>query len=768
MNIRQTILFCVMLLSLGNLCFGQMRGRVCDTSGKALEYVNVSWLNSSRKVMYETVTDTVGHFALPIVKSGGTLRASLLGYKTVSLPVDITTDSLQIVMEAEVQNLKEVTVTASSIIQKSDKKIAFPLQIQLAHATNGLELLDRMMLPGLTVDLQGQSINSILTNGKVQLRINDVPAEVADVLAIEASRIANVEIIDMPGVRYGKSVGCVVNVVLKKVHPSVAGGINLSNALLDLYGNDMAWLRVSDGKSEWGIKYSFDYTGYHDYVSRSEQKLQMTAQDVLNIDRTGTMDGYRKRGNNLALTYNRMNGEKGYLHLLLSLQTDNTPTHHLNEQVAETGFNLDRYTTSTTIKDRLVSPTLQLNYVRKLDKQQVITSYLSGNYIYSQYNRAYLSGDYTSAYGVNGDKYLLYNETNYEKEWADELSLLGGYRYTFSHTANSYAGSTGDVDLRMLNHDLELYSQLRGKLKRLNFALGVTYSGQYFKEADRNYFYQSLMPGLTLSYAIKGGWNVRYQYAGIPILPQLHELSEVEQWQTEREVVRGNALLKPWRSHQNQLTLQYNDKNFFCSAMFYYQHGNHGINDNSVERVGEGEDAVFLYTKSNDSKYEHLQGRIYARCSLLKNRLSLSAMAGINRHIVSASTYSHTLTSFFYHGAANVYLGKWQIGAKYMSTVRSVMNETFNKSFPTADFHISYKHKQLLVTAGVTNPLLSDGNREDHENRSLMAYKFTSTRMKDFGNMPYIRVSWTFSKGKQHASEQVELRKADYDTGIVK
>lgn len=717
-----------------------------------------------------TVTDKNGQFeiASSSISPQNMLRVSFIGYKTLFVNDIDKRKDFEITLYSDSLILGDIHVTASNISQQFDRKIYFPQKIQLAHSSNGLDLIDKMQLPGIEVNAINQSITSMISNGSIQLRINDVLASVKDILALEASRIIKIEHIDMPGIRYGKNVAQVINIITRQTSSGISGGVNLYNSLSSIYGNDGTWLKMNHGKSEFGIRYSFGYTQYKHSRNESVQKLRITDNDILDILRQGTNNGEKSNNHTIVTTYNWTDPDKSSFQVLLSLDNNRTPLYSQNQQVVKSGFHDKLYKSMTTIKDNSISPSFQMNYTHQFSKNQDVSIYMEGNYANSNYQRQYTSDTYESAYNVDGKKYGLYSETNYEKEWVDKYSFSAGYRYNYSYTSNKYDGSTGNVDLSMLNHDMNIYAQFQGEIGRFEYRVGLDGCYQYFKEGSLDYGYSTITPNITLTYKLGVNCHISYHFLCNSLTPTLAELSEVDQWQNEYEVVRGNASIKPYRCYQNQLLFQYNHKALFVNAKIYYQLCNHCINENTVERVGEGDKAYFLYTKSNDSKFIHFQPSIYALLKLFDSKLTISGLGGINRHIVESSDYSHEKTSVYYMTSINAYLGKWQLGARYMSSIQSVFNEKINKTYPTANFYVGYKYKDLLVHVGIMNPFLPNGKQSSVENRSAMAYKYSSTCLRDFGNMLYVTLSWYFSRGNKHKSENIELRNNNNDTGIVK
>ena len=111
------------------------------------------------------------------VKAGDyQVSVSSIGYKTsvvsvlgLSQPIDLGTISLA----SSSISLDEVTVNASAIRNTADRKIAFPTSEQKAASSNGINLLNALMLPRLEVDPIRNSV-SLPNEGTIQFCINGI------------------------------------------------------------------------------------------------------------------------------------------------------------------------------------------------------------------------------------------------------------------------------------------------------------------------------------------------------------------------------------------------------------------------------------------------------------------------------------------------------------------------------------------------------------------------------------------------------------------
>lgn len=70
-------------------------------------------------------------------------------------------------------SLDEITIQARSVIEKGDRKVILPTQNQLKMSSSGIDLLGKLQLPRITVDIMSGEITTS-GNGEVQLRINGV------------------------------------------------------------------------------------------------------------------------------------------------------------------------------------------------------------------------------------------------------------------------------------------------------------------------------------------------------------------------------------------------------------------------------------------------------------------------------------------------------------------------------------------------------------------------------------------------------------------
>lgn len=98
-------------------------------------------------------------------------------------------------------DLNEITVTASPVIDRNDRKVIRPDREATASSTDGVDLLRRLQIPWITVSPLSGEI-TIPSGGSVILCGNGVESTPAQIAAIRPKDVVRIEYHDSPGMRY--------------------------------------------------------------------------------------------------------------------------------------------------------------------------------------------------------------------------------------------------------------------------------------------------------------------------------------------------------------------------------------------------------------------------------------------------------------------------------------------------------------------------------------------------------------------------------------
>ena len=155
------------------------------------------------------------------------------------------------------QQLQEVVIEAPKVVRKSDMDLYYPSKSAVDNSKNGVQLLNNLMIPELTIT---EALGTIQAAGEsVQVRINGREASFEQVRSLLPETIKRVEWIDNPGLRY-KGANYVLNFIV--INPTVGGSLQseASPALNTAWGYCWADLKLNSGKSQWKIGGNFKLT----------------------------------------------------------------------------------------------------------------------------------------------------------------------------------------------------------------------------------------------------------------------------------------------------------------------------------------------------------------------------------------------------------------------------------------------------------------------------------------------------------------------------
>ena len=261
---------------LSQVAFAQTReltGKVVDKDGEDMPFVNVVLLSlPDSAIVHGTVTDEQGMFSISADISIGTLQLSMLGYETVSLPVEEVRGQI-IVMEEDMNMLGEAVVkgfmpktklTGNSMITTIQGTV-------LGNAGTAHEMLSKV--PGMTqrddkLEVIGKGAPVFYINGR---KVQDVD----ELKSLHSDEIHNVEVITNPGAIYEATVSSVVRI--RTIRRQGEGfGFNLTGG-----NNQDLRYGYSDPAATLNFKYrrnSVDVFGMVNYADKNNVSISQPVQ----------------------------------------------------------------------------------------------------------------------------------------------------------------------------------------------------------------------------------------------------------------------------------------------------------------------------------------------------------------------------------------------------------------------------------------------------------------------------------------------------------
>ena len=202
------------------------------------------------------------------------LRIYMMATVISLLPISVTAQ--EIIDTVAAQKLNEIVVKAPKVIRKSDMDIYYPSESAVANSKNGMQLLNNLMIPSLTVT---EALGTIKAAGQtVQIRINGRESSVEQLKALRPETIKRIEWLDNPGLRYGGA-NYVLNVIV--ANPSLGGSLQAEGrqALNTAWGDYYIDSKFNNRRAQFEVGSIFKLTDkvkthrdYKETFTKSEAK----------------------------------------------------------------------------------------------------------------------------------------------------------------------------------------------------------------------------------------------------------------------------------------------------------------------------------------------------------------------------------------------------------------------------------------------------------------------------------------------------------------
>ncbi|UBD73719.1 outer membrane beta-barrel protein [Parabacteroides goldsteinii] len=768
------ILFAIMLL--GCMIQGvfaqnlEIKGMVRNGRDKApLEFANVVLQTADSVFITGTTTDGKGRFMLDKVKAGDYLLAvSSLGYETQYIALDGFNKSIdlkEILMEDAPVSLDGVTVSASNTSSRSDRKLIFPSDRQVKASTNGMDLLQQLMLPKITVNPMSNEIK-VPGDGEVQLRINGVKVELDEIKALLPADIIRIEFHDNPGLRY-RNAEVVLDYIVRRPETGGNFSVDMSQGVNALWGEHRVSGKINHKKSEFGASYRIGPRDFYGMSRDNEEIFHLADGTVLHRKETGDPSHASMFMHNLNLNYSVQDPEK-YLFNATFRYWNNHQPHWDYRGILSNLDNPDDYVDMVDLNssDNQV-PALDLYYQRNLKNDQTLVFNVVGTYNRTSSHRFYqesrgeeLLTDINNR--VSGKKYSLIGEAIYEKKLANGNSLSGGVWHTQSFSDNEYRNGH-DYDTHMDQSASSIYGEFKGKVRKLDYMLGVELARLYYKQEgtdDSDQFY-TFNPRFTLQYALPGQSFIRLKgYVG-NLSPSLGNLNAVEQVIDSLQLQRGNPRLESYMSYLLDLNYEYQKGIFYALVNGTYEYVPNAIMD---EKYQEGN--KIIQTWNNQKNWQRVVGSAMFRVGPIKDILQFSFTGGVNHYISNGNTYSHRYTNWYCNMQASLTWKKFMLMYQMNTNWNRFWGETLEGGENIQMFMAKYNFKNLSLGIGAFNPF-SDNWKVQSENWNQYASSKKTSYIKESSRLFVVSVSYNFSFGRTYKAGQKRLNNSDSDSGVM-
>lgn len=771
---KACIILLISLTACISLAAQTITGKITDEQQQPIGYVNIVLQQANSIFVSGTVSDDKGNFTVTVPRNGNYLLAlTCIGYQEQLIRLEDIQKKRHlgnITLLESATALGEVSVTASASVKKVDRQIVYPSETQQKLSTSGYDLLTRLMLPELKVDPLNKTVGTV-SGGSVEIRINDIKANTAQVTSLRPSEVIRVEYIDNPGARYGDTeVEAVINYIVKRREAGVSGGIEAMNAVNTGFGNDNAYIKANYGKSEFGVNYSISYRDYKHRYTDESQRFTFPDGTVRERRHEGLNVPFGYVDQNIEASYNLTETDKYVFNVVFTNNIFGTDKQDHAQRIIESGR--PDLTTYTHVTDHSSTPALDLYFSYQLPHKQKLSANVVGTYIGTDYTRDYQEYEIEEtplshyAYGTDGNRYSLIGEAIYSKEW-EKVTLSAGVKGNTAYTKNIYTGDT-DETMNLHNSSLYGYLQLQGRLAKLDYMLGAGVSRQAFSRAENSYNFITFRPSVSLSYPLFRGAKLRYTFSIVPATPSLSQLSDVWQQNNDLEVSHGNKDLKPYRSYRNRLIFSWNKGRFSSQLTGNYFYIDKPI-FNAIDIMGTSpSDYIIEYSVATGVCHHMASGNLNLQWQIIPDALTLSGYGGVNWNKTQATDYTGEYTGWNGGISLSGSYKNFSLNTSFATRYKSLYGHYINYGENDGYIQLAYQFKSLTVGGLWYYPLKTAWTGGSRVVNSSYVEKKSWTHIKDNGNMACLYLNWNFNYGRKHQAGQKTLNNSDTDSGIAK
>lgn len=656
--------------------------------------------------------------------------------------------------------LQEVVIEAPKVIRKADKDVYHPSKSAVDNSKNGMQLLNNLMIPSLSVS---DALGSITAAGQsVQVRINGRTATIDQVRALLPETIKRVEWMDNPGLRYGGA-NYVLNFIV--ANPTLGGSLQVyaRPALNTAWGFYMADAKFNFGKSQFeigtnykltnNIKTHRDYTETFTYPNGNTITRKETS-------RGGTMDNTM---GNLWTSYNYIKPDTTVFVAEFSMHKDFSGKVLYNGLLSLSDGTDDILLTDSH-GDKGTTPSLSIYLQQHFAHKQMLVVDFSSSFYFGRTFSDYIEQKHTSsippyltdihtnikdrnqAYGIEAD---------YIKNWRSSR-FTAGVSYTANRNRSEYENLGGEIFHQRQDkvYFFAEYFRRFGKWSA-TAGIGAQYTDFLFRESNRGNHSWSARPQATITYSPNQNHNFRLNFTSWQSTPSLSETNVVPQQLDGFQWRVGNQNLKTANSYM--LTVRYG---FNLPRV----NGSFGIraftSPNAITPLLEWSDNRLITTYENSRGLKNLSFFLAPQIEIIPQWLTVSGYVQYRMERMKGKDYA--INHNGWSGNASLQLSHWGfvLSAEYRYAQRDLWGQKIRWGEDLNAIALDYNWKDWQFGAGIIMPF---GKYYVQGSKSLSKWNTNEQHMRLDMCMPFVTVSWNLQWGRQKRGVQ-KIINADANT----
>lgn len=640
----------------------------------------------------------------------------------------------------QAKELDEVVVKASYLTREDDHILAIPTKEQRKHAVTGYDLLNNLMIPGVSVE---RSTGSVTTpSGAATLYIDGRKVDFREVQSLRPKDIVRVEFFDVPTGKYAKD-AYAINIVMKPLNNGGYTQLDASQGIGYLNGDYNLVSKFVTGTKSLNI-----WAGY----SLENPKSSMNENEVFNFPdyQLNRQQFYNNAGNRHTEEYVQAsisNRGKKYIWMLRGGMAWNDIRNNVNNGMT------DYWQTKASVKDGSIlninsrnksyRPSVYFYGLHTFSDTKSLDYVFNGYYSRNDYNRFYNEDDESFHSLVKEDYYYVKANANYSMAFSHRNRLAFSL-FEFMRISDSEYMGTSTYNQNLHSSETILFADYSQRLGRFFFDInpGLSFLTYRLKGMES---INHLTPRLQTRavYKIDKVQQLQFTFALGNTYPRINTINNVEQQIDPIIILKGNPdmdnsiLLNPRLSH----TLNLNKFALQTGVSYFYQ--NHSIISDYYIRDGH-----LISTFRDDCIYHRPSADIsmtYKPSGSLNMKLSGQWI----EHLVRGGTEHRSLSSISGSAMVNYYIQDFSFSVSLATPSRDLINSQISrKTYWQYQLSAMWKHGNWAIEANANNLFMMKNNIVDELSTPYYSFKQIN-QSSSYNQYATLKIVYSFDYGKK-------------------
>lgn len=659
---------------------------------------------------------------------------------------------------AKTVELDEVVVKASYLTREDDHILAIPTKEQRKYAVTGYDLLNNLMIPGVSVDRTSGDV--VTPAGAATLYIDGREAEFREIQSLRPKDIGSVEYFDMPTGKYAKD-ACAINIILKTPNNGGYTQLDASQGVGHLYGDYNLISKFVTGSKSLNL-----WAG----CSVENPKSSMTEHESFNFPdcQLNRLQYYNNAGNRENEEYVQASissrGKK-YLWMLRGGMSWNDKRYDVSDGLTKYWLGDKSVNNSSVLRvcsrNKSFRPHVYFYGLHTFSNTKTLDYVIDACYSRNNYDRQHNEESASLRSLVKEDYYYAKANANYSLSFSHMNRLAISLFEFLRHSDTDYSGNL-PYKQDLLSSETILFADYSQRSGGLSFDINPGLSFLTYRlKGTRPVTHLTPRLQTRAAYMIDKTQHLQFSFALGNTFPMINTINNVEQQIDPVIILKGNPdmdnsiLLYPrfsYTKNLNMFALQ-------AGASYFYQ--NHSIVSDYYIR-----DECLVSSFRDDCTYHRPGVDVSVSCKP-SGSFNMKLSGQWAEHLVRGGVEHRNLSSISASAMLNYYVGDFSFRASMATPSHDLSGgQVRRKTYWRYQLTAMWNHGNWTVEANANNLFLLKNKIVDE----LMSpcYSFKQTKQsRSYNQYASLKVVCSLDYGKKTSKSPV-YEHSNIESAILK